>query len=148
MLPLIGKCLISGRARPDFIGIYNNMRLFDQDIVDLLNSQCDGEKIHYVGLGQFDFQLAFGRVEGMQNTLKVTFSINGTSYLWEQTPCNAPVWLIIGKIPERFSLVAPDQICMMLKGGDEINFFTSEEPYESHTVNLPSEDSCFVMEVY
>mgnify|MGYP006908244506 CR=1 FL=1 len=55
------------------------MRLFDQKIVDLLREEVGTEPIFFVGLGAFDFQLAFGNLKRVQNMQRIEFRIAGNS---------------------------------------------------------------------
>lgn len=124
------------------------MRLFDQDFVDLLNTKCTGEEIHFIGLGQFDFQLSFGPLRGMRNTLKIEFSIEKQIYIWKEGPCDIPVWRLIGQVPTAFSLITPDQLRMNLQDGNYVTFFTNEDPYENHIAEFTPVDGAIPMEIF
>lgn len=112
------------------------MHLFDQSIADRLNHECAGEAIHFIGLGQWDFQLACGNIR-MQNHEKVGFQLSKHSYVWAHGPSDAPVWLLLGQTSKLFILTGPHVLRMELASGDIIDFHTSERPSESHTVNFP-----------
>lgn len=112
-----------------------------------MNPYCKGEEIHYVGLGRWDFQLAFGDLR-IRNEHKVSFVLDGSNYTWEEGPNSIPVWTLIGCIPESFSLDSPEVLTMHLRGGNSVFFYTEESPYECCIVEFPRKNNCDVMEVF
>lgn len=106
------------------------MRAFDQRILDLLRSEVGTEPIFFVGLGAFDFQIAFGNLKRVQNMQKVDFNLAGESYTWEEGASATPAWLLINQIPVRVELDSPSSLRMSFASGDWIRFHTEESPYE------------------
>ncbi|MFO1017572.1 MAG: hypothetical protein U1E03_08250 [Hyphomonadaceae bacterium] len=107
------------------------MRLFDQKIVDLLREEIGAEPIFFVGLGAFDFQIAFGNLKRVQNMQKVEFSIAGDNYTWEEGASATPVWLLINQIPVAVDLESSEVLRMSFASGDQVRFHTEDGPYES-----------------
>lgn len=124
------------------------MRAFNEEIVRLLDGQCNGEPIHFVGLGSFDFQVAFSGVRRIQTTTKAGFFLQGKSYEWDNGPTDLPVWLIIGQVPQRFELPTTLTLRMCLASGDYVDFFTDESRYEAAVVEFGARDDGVVMEVF
>ena len=125
------------------------MRQFDSQIVQYLNGKLDGEPIHYIGLGLFDFQVSFGSIRSIQGEEEVRFFINNTQYTWKEGPCDIPVWLLAGQIPVKFELQSPLVLRINLASGDYIDFVTSESPYESVVIRpTPTTPDECVLEVF
>ena len=124
------------------------MRLYDQKIVDLLNDRCMGEIIHRVALGLYIFDLGFGGVETFSNEEKVLFQINESRFMWNKSPIDAPVWLLISQVIDKFELRDPTILRMRLRSGDIVDFYTVEGMYESQVIQFPNEGDAFVMEIF
>ncbi|MCC7391600.1 hypothetical protein IT571_04495 [Candidatus Sumerlaeota bacterium] len=107
------------------------MRAFDQKIVDLLRGEIGTEPIFFVGLGAFDFQIAFGDLKRVQNMQKVEFNIAGENYNWEEGASPAPVWLLINQIPVAVELESSSVLRMSFASGDWVRFHTEEGAHES-----------------
>jgi len=124
------------------------MRIFDPEIVSYLNKECNGEPVHFVGLGAHDFQLSFGDVERILTTEKAVFSLNGKEYSWIECPTDLPVWLVIGQEPLHFELSTPYALRMCMKSGDFVEFHTAEHQYESTTIDFGIRDGKRLFEVF
>jgi len=124
------------------------VRAFNEQIVKLLNDECNGEPIHFVGLGGFDFQVAFGAVRRIQTETRAEFFLRGRAYEWNEGPTELPVWLVIGQVPQRFELPTSLILRMCLASGDFVDFFTDEEPYEAAIVEFEPRGDGIVMEVF
>jgi len=106
------------------------MRAFDQKILDLLRNEVGAEPIFFVGLGAFDFQIAFGNLKRVQNLQKVDFSLAGQDYTWEEGASATPAWLLINQTPITVELESSLSIRMSFASGDWVRFHTEESPYE------------------
>lgn len=124
------------------------MRAFSEEIVKLLDAQCNGDAIHFVGLGSFDFQVAFSGLRRIQTTTKAGFLLRGSAYEWHNGPTDLPVWLIIGQVPLRFERPTTLTLRMCLASGDHVDFFTDESGYEAALIEFEHRDDGVVMEVF
>lgn len=125
------------------------MRFFDDNIVQLLRPELGGEAVHFVGLGAFDFQFAFGSLLRVQNMQRVDFHLHGAEYTWEQGPCAIPAWLLIHQIPTDVVLESPTALRMNFRSGDWIRLHTEDGQYESQIFEwtAPNKDA-IVVEIY
>ena len=124
------------------------MRCFDLQTLILLNAECNGDPIHHIGLGDYDFQLAFAGVERIQAMLKAVFSIRGTIYTWEDGPSDTPVWMLVGQIPTGFTLASSYALSMNLASGDYVEFYTDESPYEVVIIDFGIRGDARLMDIY
>lgn len=124
------------------------MKKFDTNIVDLLNKECRGEPVYFVGLGIHNFQLSFGDVHQVQTEEKAAFLLNGKSYSWSEGPTEAPVGLLVGQTPVHFKLPNPFALRMCLKSGDFVEFYTSEHQYESTVITFGVKGEVSVVKVF
>jgi hypothetical protein len=125
------------------------MQLFDAKILDLLRPELGSEPIYYIGLGAFDFQLAFGNLRRVQNMLKVDFRLQGVEYNWEHGPCAVPAWLLIDQIPTAVSLDEGAILRISLQSGDWVRLHTEERPYECQIFEwVGSKGEAITFEVY
>lgn len=109
---------------------------FDPEILVRLNKECNVEPIYYVGLGRWDFQLAFAGVSRIRNTERVNFYIKEKLQTWKEGPSNIPVWLLIGQTPTIFELINLFVLRMNLASGDYVEFHTDESPYEAMLIEF------------
>lgn len=124
------------------------MRLFNKEIVERLNQECNGDPIHFVGLGAWDFQISFANAERISNTESVRFHLSGAKYIWEKGPSRAPVWLLINQVPTSFELASKSVLRMNLDSGDHVDFNTAEHAYESMVIDFGKRDGAIVTEVF
>lgn len=124
------------------------MRRFEPDILVHLNKECNRDPIHFVGLGAYDFQLAFAGIESVKTREKAVFSISGKTYSWEEGPADVPVWLLIGQTPLSFELGTPFALRMNLDSGDYVEFHTEESQCESTIIYFGKSGDAEVMEVF
>jgi hypothetical protein len=125
------------------------MRAFDDRIIDLLRPELGVEPIHYVGLGSFDFQFAFGKLLRVQNMQRVDFRLQDVEYTWEEGPCAIPAWLLVGQIPNDVTLESSTTLRMTFSSGDWVRLHTEDGPYESQIFEwtAPNQDA-IVAEIY
>lgn len=124
------------------------MQLFEERIIQPLNDECNGDPIHFVGLGSADFQLSFGNLERIQNEEQVEFCFSGANYTWKHEPTDAPVWLLIGQVPTNFQLLSNTTLRMWLASGDYVGFFTAEHKYESTVIHFGQREGINLTEVF
>ena len=124
------------------------MHAFDPDILKPMNSACHGDPVHFIGLGIYDFQLAFGDKLRIQTQSKTLFFIEGRLYEWEQGATKIPVWMLAGQTPDSFELPTPLTLRMNFTSGDYVEFSTDEGPYETTVINFSTGNDNVEMEVY
>lgn len=124
------------------------MRPLEPDILEHLKPTCDGEPIHFVGLGIYDFQVGYSSVRRIQTTAKVVCSLQGQTFAWEEGPSNMPVWLLVGQTPSSFELTSPYALRMNLASGDWVEFYCDDSPYEALIIDFGIKDGAIVMEIY
>ena len=123
------------------------MRLYNVELLELLQPEFGKEPIHYVGLGAHDFQFAFGNLN-VRNMLRVDFYLQGMEYTWESGPCAIPVWLLIDQVPSELTLKSSTALRVIFVTGDWLTLHTEEGPYESQIFEWPAtEEGAGVMEV-
>lgn len=124
------------------------MKLFTDDIVQSLNSVCDGTPIYFVGLGAFDFQFAFAKLSRFQAQERVSFHINKKTYDWTEGPSDVPVWKLVNQIPMEFLLVSSETLRMKLSSGDYVDFFTTQSQFECVIINFGEKNDKFELEIF
>jgi len=124
------------------------MKKFDAEIVEVLNKECDGDHVHSVGMGVYDFQLSFGIIQCIQTKLKAVFYINHREYTWIGGPSNIPCGLLIGQIPSHFEL--PDLLVlrMCFRSGDFVEFYTEECDHETVIIDFGIRDGNITMDIF
>lgn len=124
------------------------MRPLEPGVLDHLMPTCGGDPIHFVGLGIYDFQVAYSTVRRLQTMTKAVFSLRGTTYVWEEGPSEIPVWLLVGQTPSGFELASAFSLRMSLASGDWVEFHCDDGPNEALIIEFASEDNAIVMAVY
>jgi hypothetical protein len=124
------------------------MRPFNTDLLDHLNVECNGDPIHFLGLGVHCFQLAFSSIAGIQTMTKAVFSLRGKIYSWEAGPSDIPVWLLVGQTPTHFELPTVLALRLNLASGDYVEFHTDERPYEAVIIDFGKRMNAAVMEIF
>ena len=124
------------------------MRKFDPEILKYLNKECNGEPVHFVGLGIYDFQISFGYVNRLQTMEKAIFSINGEHYIWEEGPCDIPVWRLVGQVPSHFELPTLLALRLCFISNDFVEFHTAEHQWESTIIDLGFRDDIQQLDVF
>jgi hypothetical protein len=125
------------------------MHLYHDKTLAFLKPEVGRSRIHYVGLGAYDFQFAFGNLVRVQNMLRVDFSIRGFEYTWEQGPCAIPAWLLIDQLPIDAVLESPSALRIAFQSGDWLRLHTEEGPYENQIFEWAGSDQVTkVMDIY
>lgn len=123
------------------------MRPLNPEIIGHLNPTCDGEPIHHIGLGAFDFQLSYSKFR-IQTMERAVFSIDGRTYDWQDGPSSIPVWLLINQTPESFELATQFALRMKLKSDDWVEFYCDHSPYETLIIDFGMRDRAQVLEIF
>lgn len=125
------------------------MRSLESKIVEYLSPTCDGEPIHAILLGMFDFQISYSIIERIQAMNKVAFSLREKNYVWNGGLCEAPVWLLVGQVPKSFEIITKFTLRMNLASGDYVDFFCDDSPFEDLIIDFGiNEDGARVMEIF
>jgi hypothetical protein len=124
------------------------MKTFDANILETLNKECNGDCVHYIGLGAYDFQMSFGNLDRIRTMEKAVFSMSGRRYSWMKSPSNIPFGLLIEQVPNHFELPNLLVLRMCFKSGDFVEFHTAESAYESVVIDLGVRDGVHVIEVF
>lgn len=124
------------------------MRSLNPELLEFLTPTCDGGPIHFIGLGDYDFHIAYSTVRRIQTMVKAKFLLQGVKYVWEGGPTEIPVWLLIGQTPSNFEISSPFALRMNLTSGDWIEFYCDESSYEALIIDLGLKDGVIAMEVY
>lgn len=124
------------------------MRPLEPEILEHLRPTCRGDPIHFIGLGAYDFQVAYSTVRRIQAMEKAVFSLRGVKYVWEEGPSEIPVWLLIGQTPSDFEIVSPFALRMHLMSGDWIEFYCNDSPYEALIIDFGPRGDAIFMKIY
>lgn len=124
------------------------MRPLEREILEYLQPTCGGDPIQFVGLGIYDFQLAYCPIRSIKTMEKAVFSLRNIRYVWEEGPSEIPVWLLIGQTPSAFEIASPFALRMNLVSGDWVEFYCDDSPYEKLIIDFGPKDDVIVMEVY
>ncbi len=123
------------------------MRPLEPEILEHLMPTCGGDTIHFIGLGIYDFQLAYSTIS-VQTMERAVFSLRNVKYVWEEGPSEIPVWLLIGQTPSGFEITSPFALRMNLVSGDWVEFYCDARPYEALRIHFGPKDGAIVMEIY
>ena len=112
------------------------MTPFTDEIVERLNSLCGKDRLRWVHLGEANFDFSFEGIENFGCFTTVKFFIGGSSFVWDDGPIDAPIWLLVGQTPEKFELLDELTLRLSLTSGDHLDISTDRSPYEAVVVHF------------
>lgn len=124
------------------------IRPIDPKILEHLNSTCDDQPVHFVGLGPHDFQISYSRVRRIQSQSRINFYLEKELFTWEDGPTRIPAWSLVGQTPLSYELTTPYSLKLNFASGDWIEFFTEDSPYEDLVIDFGEENGSTKIEVF
>ncbi|MEM9013773.1 MAG: hypothetical protein AAGB02_01580 [Pseudomonadota bacterium] len=122
------------------------MREYSRDDITLIAKGLDAGDIDYIGLGQFDFQIAFGRVH-LTNYHRLDVRIFNYDYKWiTGNECEAPIWLLLGKKIKSCKYETPVAFRLEFSSRNFIRFYTEISAYECGAISVSADQA--VTKVY